>query len=187
MAVWLGDNARPHVVTTRLGSFTVWAMGALLHSDFIGPSAWHCLLLWLSSFFLQHFFLDANLGVHLWLAKMVPVTGSAPWSLLCNPGSHCSIGLWVERAGMASGARKMWGRKQVREGERMKRTLWISVTSLFIGWWRATLCVYPWPSFFLIPPSSLRTLLYRMAFGAPSCPPRATLIPSASLVKTRAI
>lgn len=136
---------------------------------------------------LQHFFLDAILAVHLWLAQMGPVTGSAPWSLLCNPGLHCSIGLWVERAGMANGARKMWGRKQAREGECMKRTQWISVTSLFIGWWRATLCVYPWPSFFLISPPPLRTLLYRMAFSAPSCPPRATLIPSASLVKTRAI
>lgn len=83
---------------------------------------------------------------------MGPVTGSAPWSLLCNPGLRRSIGLWVERAGMASGARKMRGRKQGREGECMKRTQWISVTSLFIGWWRATLCVYPWPSFFLISP-----------------------------------
>lgn len=180
MAEWRGDDARPHVVTTRLGSFTVWAMGALLHPDFIGPSAGQWLLLWLRAFFL-----DANLGVHLRLAQMGPVTGSAPWSLLCNPGLRCSAGLWAERAGMASGARKMWGRKQVREGECMKRTQWISVTSLFIGWWRATLCVYPWPSFFLISPP-FRTLLYRTAFSAPSCPPRATLIPSASL-KTRAI
>lgn len=65
---------------------------------------------------------NANLCVHLWLAKMDPVTGSALWSLLCNPGLHCSIGLWVERAGMASGARKMRERKRAREGGCMKRT-----------------------------------------------------------------
>lgn len=33
--------------------------------------------------------------------------------------------------------------------------------------------------------SPLLTLLYRLAFSAPSCPPRATLIPSASLAKKK--
>lgn len=49
------------------------------------------------------------------------------------------------------------------ESERGWMYEWISVMSLFIGWW---LRVYPWPSFLLIStPPFLNPPLYRMAFS----------------------
>lgn len=97
--MWQGDNSQPPAVTTRLGSFTVWAGGALLQSDSIGRSAWHCLLFWLSSFFL-----DANLWFisdwPRWALSLMLLCGACHVILACTEVLDCglSVQAWpVER------------------------------------------------------------------------------------------
>lgn len=86
-----------------------------------------------------------------WALSLVLLCGACYVILACTAvlDRGLSVQAWpVERG--------RWEREKASEKGWMheKTSEWISVPSLFIGWWRATPRVYPWPSYLLISPPS---------------------------------
>lgn len=86
-----------------------------------------------------------------WALSLVLLCGACYVILACTTvlDRGLSVQAWpVERG--------RWEREKASEKGWMheKNSEWISVPSLFIGWWRATPRVYPWPSYLLISPPS---------------------------------
>lgn len=174
--VWYGMVLKPKQ-PRPICSFAVWATGALPRPDFIGLCAamlsHGCFFDWIQIHFSRFLVGHWYQRIHLWLVKRGSVPRSALWR--CWPGAA------VLDCGSENAGRQRGGESE-REGEVESKKLWSSfyASGLLIGWWRAMLSVYPWPSYLLISPPPPLALLPQLAFGAPSRPPWTVLIPSAS-------
>lgn len=155
--MWHGDNNQPHAVTTRLGSGLIYSLS---HGSSPGVR-----LHWLSCLAavgpLTEFFLCS---ISSWMPISVFISDWSRWALslvllcgACYVILALALQYWIVGWACRHG---QWSEEDEREGEKAgergwtyeKNSEWISVPSLFIGWWRATLCVYPWPSYLLISP-----------------------------------
>lgn len=153
--MWHGDNAQPHAVTTRLGSGLIYSLS---HGSSAGVRHhWSACLAVVGP--LTEFFLCS---ISSWMPISVFISDWSRWALslvlLCRACYVILASTAVLDCGLSVQAwpveRGRWEREKA--GERgwtyEKNSEWISVPSLLIGWWRATLCVYPWPSYLLISP-----------------------------------